>query len=400
MSEFNVTVTEETANTVEVTELDEISVTVQEQEKTVIIKDLAGVQGIPGSSAYEIAIDNGFVGTEQDWLDSLKGADGVIGVDGKSAYEIAVENGFVGTEAQWLASLQGADGDPGPQGPQGNPGATGATGPNQVSTSTSTNITGLLKGNGSTVSAASADSDYLTPGTASSTYQTQSGLAAAALAIVLAGLSTATNAVITASDSILSALGKLQAQISANLSSLNSHTSNTSNPHSVTKSQVGLSAVQNVDTTTTANISDSTNKRFVTDANIVTLSNTSGTNTGDQNLDPYQLISNLASDVRAILLTGLSTATNSAILATDSILVAFGKLQAQITANIAAIALKAPLDNPALTGTPTAPTASPGTNTTQIATTAFVIAQFNNYVDGGSPSAIYGGTNPIDGGAP
>ncbi len=36
------------------------------------------------------------------------------------------------------------------------------------------------------------------------------------------------------------------------------------------------------------------------------------------------------------------------------------------------LALKAPLASPALTGTPTAPTASAGTNTTQIATTAFV----------------------------
>jgi len=36
------------------------------------------------------------------------------------------------------------------------------------------------------------------------------------------------------------------------------------------------------------------------------------------------------------------------------------------------IASKAPLDSPALTGTPTAPTAAEGTNTTQIATTAFV----------------------------
>ena len=36
------------------------------------------------------------------------------------------------------------------------------------------------------------------------------------------------------------------------------------------------------------------------------------------------------------------------------------------------LALKAPLANPALTGTPTAPTASTGTDTTQIATTAFV----------------------------
>ena len=37
-----------------------------------------------------------------------------------------------------------------------------------------------------------------------------------------------------------------------------------------------------------------------------------------------------------------------------------------------ALALKAPLASPALTGTPTAPTASLGTNTTQLATTAFV----------------------------
>jgi hypothetical protein len=44
------------------------------------------------------------------------------------------------------------------------------------------------------------------------------------------------------------------------------------------------------------------------------------------------------------------------------------------TARIAADALKAPLASPALTGTPTAPTAAPGTNTTQIATTAFTNA--------------------------
>lgn len=36
------------------------------------------------------------------------------------------------------------------------------------------------------------------------------------------------------------------------------------------------------------------------------------------------------------------------------------------------LALKAPLASPALTGTPTAPTATAGINTTQIATTAFV----------------------------
>lgn len=30
--------------------------------------------------------------------------------DGKSAYQIAVEDGFEGTEAEWLASLRGPDG--------------------------------------------------------------------------------------------------------------------------------------------------------------------------------------------------------------------------------------------------------------------------------------------------
>lgn len=31
----------------------------------------------------------------------------IYGADGKSAYEIACDNGFVGTEEEWLASLKG-----------------------------------------------------------------------------------------------------------------------------------------------------------------------------------------------------------------------------------------------------------------------------------------------------
>jgi hypothetical protein len=49
-------------------------------------------------------------------------------------------------------------------------------------------------------------------------------------------------------------------------------------------------------------------------------------------------------------------------------------LAAEVTRATNAEATKAPLISPALTGTPTAPTAPPGTNTTQIATTAFVVA--------------------------
>ena len=88
-----------------------------------------------------------------------------------------------------------------------------------------------------------------------------------------------------------------------------------------------------------------------------------------------------ATSVRAAVLTGLSTASSVVVTATDTVLAAIGKLQAQIT-------LKAPLASPGLTGTPTAPTAAAATNTTQIATTAFVKSQ--NYLD--ANSVIDGGT--------
>lgn len=41
------------------------------------------------------------------------GPKGDPGRDGKSAYDISVENGFVGTESEWLESLKGADGNDG-----------------------------------------------------------------------------------------------------------------------------------------------------------------------------------------------------------------------------------------------------------------------------------------------
>ena len=47
------------------------------------------------------------------------------GADGKSAYEIALEHGYVGTETEWLASLHGADGQNGRNGTNGRNGADG-----------------------------------------------------------------------------------------------------------------------------------------------------------------------------------------------------------------------------------------------------------------------------------
>lgn len=54
-----------------------------------------------------------------------KGApgDGLPGPSGISAYQVAVNNGFVGTEAAWLASLVGPEGDPGEDGSPGQRGS-------------------------------------------------------------------------------------------------------------------------------------------------------------------------------------------------------------------------------------------------------------------------------------
>lgn len=91
---------------------------------------MVNVSIVTGKSAYEIAVDNGFSGTVEEWLASLKGekgntgatgakgdkgdtgatgakgATGAAGKDGKSAYELAVQQGFSGTLDEWLASLK------------------------------------------------------------------------------------------------------------------------------------------------------------------------------------------------------------------------------------------------------------------------------------------------------
>lgn len=53
---------------------------------------------------------------------------GGVGADGKSAYQIAVDNGFTGTESEWLLSLKGEQGEQGEQGPQGIQGEQGPQG--------------------------------------------------------------------------------------------------------------------------------------------------------------------------------------------------------------------------------------------------------------------------------
>ena len=73
-----------------------------------------GANGKDGRSAYEIAIENGFVGTVAEWLESLKGRNGIDGKDG-------------------LPGKDGKDGLPGKDGTNGKDGKDGRDGKDGVS---------------------------------------------------------------------------------------------------------------------------------------------------------------------------------------------------------------------------------------------------------------------------
>ena len=99
-----------------------------------------GANGEKGSSAYQIAVEQGYQGSESDWLSSLKGDKGEKGntgakgnpgqdgADGKSAYAIAVEHGYEDSEEKWLLSLKGEKGDTGERGEKGEKGDPGDRG--------------------------------------------------------------------------------------------------------------------------------------------------------------------------------------------------------------------------------------------------------------------------------
>lgn len=93
---------------------------------------LEGLKGDTGLSAYELAVQDGYQGTLQEWLKSLGGADAyevakkagyegsreewlktLIGATGLSAYELAKSEGYEGSLTEWLAFLKGEKGDKG-----------------------------------------------------------------------------------------------------------------------------------------------------------------------------------------------------------------------------------------------------------------------------------------------
>ena len=77
------------------------------------IPTVKGDKGDDGKSAYKIWLEAGNTGTEEDFLNSLKGEPGdpgEPGENGKSAYEAWLDAGNTGSEEDFLNSLKGADG--------------------------------------------------------------------------------------------------------------------------------------------------------------------------------------------------------------------------------------------------------------------------------------------------
>lgn len=74
----------------------------------------------------DVNANNQIVFTMSDGTEFISGKIPTVkDADGKSAYDIAVDHGFVGTEAEWLESLKG---EPGKDGAPGQPGVDGAPG--------------------------------------------------------------------------------------------------------------------------------------------------------------------------------------------------------------------------------------------------------------------------------
>lgn len=57
-----------------------------------------GIDGTNGLSAYQIAVSNGFIGTEQQWIVSLKGATGATGASGANGWTPSLRTEVRGTD--------------------------------------------------------------------------------------------------------------------------------------------------------------------------------------------------------------------------------------------------------------------------------------------------------------
>lgn len=131
------------------------------------ISDLSGAQGIQGLSAYQVAVQHGFEGTEAEWLISLKGEKGETGPKGDKGDTgekgATGERGPQGLQGErGLQGVQGEQGEPGIQGPIGPKGDTGEKGekgdPGSDASVTKQNVEAVLTGD---ITSHNHDSRYI-----------------------------------------------------------------------------------------------------------------------------------------------------------------------------------------------------------------------------------------------
>jgi hypothetical protein len=127
------------------------------------------------------------------------------------------------------------------------------------------------------------------------------------------------------------------------------HGGATNNPHGVTKAQIGLSNADNTsDLSKPVSVAQqsaldlkynaSNPNGFETPAQLNARDTANRSRENHTGTILASVVSNFASTVLATILAGLSTATSSAVTAADSVLIALGKLQAQATINASSIA--------------------------------------------------------------
>lgn len=98
----------------------------------------AGQDGAPGKSAYEIAVEDGFTGNVQEWLESLKGEPGEDGVSPTvSAEAIASGTRITITDAVSSTVFDVMNGEAGPEGPSGASGFSPTVSTTPITTGTS-----------------------------------------------------------------------------------------------------------------------------------------------------------------------------------------------------------------------------------------------------------------------
>ena len=163
---------------------------------------------------------------------ALQGPKGSDGADGKSAYQLALENGYSGSEAEWLASLKGdrgERGETGERGPKGDRGERGDFGPQ--------GSTGPQGPKGDKGDRGDSAADFVATEVAKESERAKAAEArnAEAAATAAAKAEDAEQA----AETVRQAADAAQKTADAAQNATNAHVANTDNPHGVTAEQVG-----------------------------------------------------------------------------------------------------------------------------------------------------------------